>query len=93
MEAAAQPETMVLPASITEHKTGAVLIDKTEGGAVLRILLVGDAPYNKTLTFSARGGNLTVGVDEDDIRAATYYENNNVPDIATAPLLTERRKM
>ena len=87
MEAAARPETLVLSASTTVPETGAVLIDKTEGGAVLRILLTSDVPYSGTLKFSASDDDVTVAVEEDDICAAIYYENDAVPDITTAPLL------
>ena len=89
VEAAVQPETLVLSASMTEPKTGAVLIDKTDGGgAVLRILLAGGEPYNKTLTFSASGDNVTVAVDENDIRAVTYGSYEGIPNLTDAPLLT-----
>ena len=70
-------ETDTPPATVTaaQSRTAgeqAVLIKKTDGRAVLRILLSGTTPYTQPLIFTASGSDLNVDVDEDDILVKTY---------------------
>ena len=63
----------------------AVRITDVEGGAVLRILLVGESEYMASLTFT--GKDTDVDVSSDDIYVCNYAVNYGLPDIKKAALL------
>ena len=65
----------------------ALLIQKNEGGMVLRVLLIGTGSYQRTLDFSAANGDITVDVASGDIRVRTYQAGEEIPDISRVPLL------
>lgn len=86
------------PAQVSvQSRTGgekAVLIEKDNGSAVLRILLTKDAtPYNTTLTFLTSNGDLQVDVKQEDILVKTYAGTDSVPpsigEVSNEPLLTQ----
>lgn len=66
------PSATVTAAQSRTAGEQAVLIKKTDGRAVLRILLSGTTPYTQPLIFTASGSDLNVDVDEDDILVKTY---------------------
>ena len=66
------PSATVTAAQSRTAGEQAVLIKKTNGRAVLRILLSGTTPYTQPLIFTASGSDLNVDVDEDDILVKTY---------------------
>ena len=72
----------------TQGTPDAVLATKSDGSAVLRLLVEkSQDSQNRTLTFNAMDGDVKIDVDHEDVLAKTYTTSGEQPDLTQDALL------